>query len=299
MWGTTTGNNPLCVCVWFYEGTSVCGGFAQGFTDSHMFMSFCRVMETANVIQSTCFAYNEQIHYALGAATFHIQTDTRTNKRHSLLTHVTLHMVPPVSFYLKAWCPSYFLFCTWPQNSSHLACVPPIIGTRNTLVCLPEAPRAFQDFYNLMFYSSLWQMSVDLFCLPWWRVVGFSLKIHCSPPELEVILLQHLVMTQAAYQMHITCDSLSWGWPVPGKLDFVYFQTVPYIYMGPGCDDTPARWKCFQCLCPGSKGLMGTSTGDVTQEAPWANPLCRHLHPPTLPLVTLLPQFPTTLESVN
>lgn len=79
-----------------------------------------------------------------GSCIFHIQTDTRTNRLHSLLTHVRLYTLPPVSFYLKAWCPSYFLFCTWPQNSSHLACLPPIIHTRNTLVCLPEELGEFQ-----------------------------------------------------------------------------------------------------------------------------------------------------------
>lgn len=146
-----------------------------------------------------------------------------------------------------------------------------------------------------MFHSSWWQMLVDFFCLsPWWAV-GFFLKTHSSSPELEVILLKHLVMTQSAYQIHITCDSLSWGWPVPGKLDFVYFQTVPYIYMGPGCDDTSARWKCFQCLCPSSKRLMGTSAADVTQEAPWANPLHPHLSPES-PCHTV---SPTVLGSIN
>lgn len=112
-----------------------------------------------------------------------------------------------------------------------------------------------------MFCLSWWKMFVDIFRLSSRRVVGFPLKIHRSSPELDVMLLKHLVMTQAVYQMHITCDSLSWGWPFPGKLDFVYFQTVPYIYMGPGCDDTSVRWKCFQCLWPSSKGLMETSTG--------------------------------------
>lgn len=79
-----------------------------------------------------------------GSCIFHIQTDTRTNKRHSLLTYVGLYLVPPVSFYLRAWCPSYFLFCTWPQNSFHLACIGSIMDIRNTLVCLPEALKAFQ-----------------------------------------------------------------------------------------------------------------------------------------------------------
>lgn len=153
-----------------------------------------------------------------------------------------------------------------------------------------------QDFHKLFYFTYRGGkcLLTSFLCLSWWSVVGFSLKIHCSSPELEVILSKHLVMTQAAYQIHITCDSLSWGWPVPGKLDFVYFQTVPYIYMGPGCDDTSARWKCFQCLCPSSKGLMGTSTGDVTQEAPWANPLQPHLRPQAS--VTLLPPPPSSQQ---
>lgn len=75
----------------------------------------------------------------------------------------------------------------------------------------------------------------------------------------------------------------------PRQIGLVYFETVPYIYMGPGCDDTSARWKCFQCLCLSSKGLMGTSTGDVTQEAPWANPLHPHLRP-TAPFTPPLQQ---------
>lgn len=94
-------------------------------------------------------------------------------------------------------------------------------------------------------------------CLLTTQAQGFTLKIPCSAPELEVILLKHLVMTQAPYQMHITCDSLPGGWTVPGKLDFVYFQTVPYIYIRPGCDDTSAWWKCFQCFLPQFKGLRG------------------------------------------
>lgn len=227
-----------------------------------------------------CFNWANTLWF--GSCVFDIQGDIRANKQHSLLTCVRLHLVPPVSFYPKAWCPSYFLFCTWPQNSFHLACVPPI--THKKHIGLPSTGTEripAQNFYKLLHFTHHRSecLLTSFLCLSWWRAVGFSLKIRCSSPELEVILLKHLVMTQAAYLIHITCDSLSWGWSVPGKLDFVYFQTVPYIYMGPGCDDTSARWKCFQCLCPSSKGLMGTSTGDVTQEAPWANPLHLHLCP--------------------
>lgn len=159
----------------------------------------------------------------------------------------------------------------------------PSRGTGSTLV---------QDFYKLSCF-----IFVDFLLLAAALLVSLW-KVHCSPPELDVILSKHLVMTQAAYQIHITCDSLSWGWLVPGKLDFVYFQTVPYIYMGPGCDDTSARWKCFQCLCPSSKGLTGTSTGDVTQEAPWANPLHPHLCP-WAPVNLSPPLLWTTLGSIN
>lgn len=142
----------------------------------------------------------------------------------------------------------------------HLACVPPIIHTRNTLLCLQKAVEAFQGkiFVNfsvlLIVVANVCWLLFFVFLV--WGLLVSLWKIYCSFLELEVILSKHLVMTQAAYQIHITCDSLSWGWPVPGKLDFVYFQTVPYIYMGPGCDDTSARWKCSLCSCPSSKGLM-------------------------------------------
>lgn len=136
-----------------------------------------------------------------------------------------------------------------------------------------------------MFHSSWWQMLVDFFCLsPWWAV-GFFLKTHSSSPELEVILLKHLVMTQSAYQIHITCDSLSWGWPVPGKLDFVYFQTVPYIYMGPGCDDTSADESVSSVCVPVQRGW-------------WEPPLLmwhrKHLGP-ILSTLTCAPKAPVTL----
>lgn len=71
--------------------------------------------------------------------------------------------------------------------------------------------------------------------------------------------------------------------------------------MGPGCDDTSAPDESVSSVCvPVQRGLMGTSTGDVTQEAPWANPLHPHLrpraplnHPPPPP------SFLATLGSIN
>lgn len=61
---------------------------------------------------------------------------------------------------------------------------------------------------------------------------------------------------------------------------YIFRQSHAYTW-DPAAMTHRARWKCFQCLCPSSKGLMGTSTGDVTQEAPWANPLHSHLCPQT------------------
>lgn len=244
-------------------------------------MCFCQVKETRNVIQSVCYASAEQTHYALGAA---FSTNRHQNKQASQLAYICSSALTSTCKLLSdGLVPSNFLFYTWPQNSSHLVCVSPIIDMWNTLVCLPEALGAFQCrvFFKLFGFAHCDSecLSIYFLCLFWWSVVGFSLKTQCSSPELEVILLKHLVMTQVAYQTHITCDSLSWGWPLLGKLDFVYFQTVPYIYIGPGCDDTSGWWKWFQCLCPSSKGLMGTSTGDVIQEEPWANPHHSHLLP--------------------
>lgn len=51
--------------------------------------------------------------------------------------------------------PSYFLFCAWPQSSSHLACLHPITDTRKALVCLPVALRAFWYIIFIISYVPL------------------------------------------------------------------------------------------------------------------------------------------------
>lgn len=151
-----------------------------------------------------------------GSCIFHPQTDTGANKHHSLLSYAAMYLVPPVSFYLKACYPSYFLFCTWPQNSSHLVCVSSIIDIRDTLVCLPEALGAFQTFFFLdklfcFTHCGSKCLLTSFICLSWWDIMVSLWKSIVLSWELEVILSKHLVMTQAAYQIHITCDSLSWG----------------------------------------------------------------------------------------
>lgn len=58
--------------------------------------------------------------------------------------------------------------------------------------------------------------------------------------------------------------------------------------MGPGCDDTSAPDESVSSVCvPVQRGLTGTSAGDVSQEAPRANPLHAHLRPqaPVAPLL--------------
>lgn len=137
-----------CVCVSVYcglhMGSHIHTGsyvFLPSEGDRECYPEYMRCFDWANTL-------------CVGSCIFHIQTDTRTNKHHSLLTYVRLYLVAPVSFYLKARCPSYFLLCTWPQNSSHLACVPPIIGPRNTLVCLPEALSIpVQHFYKPLCFT--------------------------------------------------------------------------------------------------------------------------------------------------
>lgn len=65
---------------------------------SYVFLS--REKETDIVIRSACDVSTVQTHY--GSCIFRTRTDTRTNKHHSLRTHVAKYLVPPVSFYLKA-----------------------------------------------------------------------------------------------------------------------------------------------------------------------------------------------------
>lgn len=171
----------LCVCV----GASVSWGLHTGsqiHTGSYVFLPSERDRECYPECM-LCFDWANTL--CAGSCIFHTQTDTRANKHHSLLTYVAMHLVPPVSFYLKACYPSYFLFCTWPQNSSHLVCVSSIIDIRNTLVCLPEALGAFQCifFLNKLFcftHCGGKCLLTSFICLSWWGIVGFPLKIHCS-----------------------------------------------------------------------------------------------------------------------
>lgn len=93
-----------------------------------------------------------------------------------------------------------------------LACVPPITDGRNTFRLPRGGTTSGPEMYKRLRFTHRGDkrlLTPLLLCLPWWRAVGFSFKVGRSPPELEVILLEHLVMTQAAYQIHITCDSLS------------------------------------------------------------------------------------------
>lgn len=84
--------DPPCVCL---------PTFSYGLAHSRRFL---RVIvagkETDIVIRSACDVSTVQTHY--GSCIFRTQTDTRTNKHHSLRTHVAKYLVPPVSFYLKA-----------------------------------------------------------------------------------------------------------------------------------------------------------------------------------------------------
>lgn len=84
--------DPQCVCLL---------AFSYGLAHSWRFLCVIVVgKETDIVIRSACDVSTVQTHY--GSCIFRTQTDTRTNKHHSLRTHVAKYLVPPVSFYLKA-----------------------------------------------------------------------------------------------------------------------------------------------------------------------------------------------------
>lgn len=80
-----------------------------------------------------------------GSYVFHLQTDSRTNKHHSLPTHVSLDFVPPVSFYLKACLVTSSSLLDLKTSLS--VRVSSIMGARNTLVSLPEALRTIQCLF--------------------------------------------------------------------------------------------------------------------------------------------------------
>lgn len=91
----------VCVCV----GMIMCWGLHMGsqiYTGSYVFLPSERDRE-CNPEYMLCFNWANTL--CFGSCIFDIQTDTRENKHHSLLTYVRLHFVPPVSFYLKGLMP--------------------------------------------------------------------------------------------------------------------------------------------------------------------------------------------------
>lgn len=232
-----------------------------------------------------------------GSCIFHLQTDTRTNTYHSLCTHVAVHLVPPVSFYPKAYYPSYFLCCTWPQNSSHLVCLSSIIDTRKTLVFLPG---------NLLFFSKLFRCThcggkcllTSFICLCWWGTMGSLWK--------SIVLLGNwkqscwniwwwlkLRIRYTSHVIHYPEVSLSQAnWTL-----YIFRQSHTYTWDPAVMTHQPDESVSSVCV-PVQKGLMGTSAGDLTQEAPWTNPLHPHLCP-TSPLLPATPPLLTTLRSIN
>lgn len=76
----------VCTSSQIFIGVSACGS-SGGDTRCHPECTPC--FDWANTL-------------CAGSYVFHLQTDSRTNKHHSLPTHVAVDFVPPVSFYLKA-----------------------------------------------------------------------------------------------------------------------------------------------------------------------------------------------------
>lgn len=102
-----------------------------------------------------------------GSCIFYIKTDTRTNKQRSLLTCVNTVYASTCKLLSEGLVPNLLPPLTWPQNSSHLACVLPIIHKRNTLVCFPEVLKVLQCRIFVNSRVSLFsqkQMFVDVFC---------------------------------------------------------------------------------------------------------------------------------------
>lgn len=120
--------------------------------------------ETDIVIRSACDVSTVQTHY--GSCIFRTQTDTRTNKHHSLRTHVAKYLVPPVSFYLKAPLPKLLPLLLLDLKTPLIWCVYPQLYTEETLWSAVqrhwESSSAFFFFFfkiNSVFYS-LWRQNV-------------------------------------------------------------------------------------------------------------------------------------------
>lgn len=112
-----------------------------------------------------------------GSYVFHLQTDSRTNKHHSLPTHGSLDFVPPVSFYLKA--------CLVTSSSlldlktSHSVRVSSIMGARNTLPSRgAESVPVFVFLSWILLFCSLRQQVIVIssIFLSWWGYRWFGLK---------------------------------------------------------------------------------------------------------------------------
>lgn len=127
---------PSCVCL---------PAFSYGLARSCWFV---RVIvagkETDIVIRSACDVSTVQTHY--GSCIFRTETDTRTNKHHSLRTHVAKYLVPPVSFYVKAPLPRLLPLLCLTSKLLFGVCILNYTQ-KNTLVCRPEALGEFQCIF--------------------------------------------------------------------------------------------------------------------------------------------------------
>lgn len=208
--------------------------------------------------------------FCSGSCVFDIKTDTRTNKRRSLLTRGTLSLLPPVSFYLKAFSPTNFLL-QLDLRGPRLACVRPIIH-RETLSGGSRSRISVNSPVLLFRATNVCWCLLSLF-----KKFLFSLRKSIAP-------LQNWTgsrRTSGDDSGRVSAADHMWfiilRLAFPGQIGLCIFSDGPMHIHGPGCDDTRVRWKCFQCLCSSSKASIGNTADDAEQEAPRADPRRPHL----------------------
>lgn len=119
--------------------------------------------------------------FCSGSCVFDIKTDTRTNKRRRLLTRGTLSLLPPVSFYLKAFSPTNFLLQLDLRVPPFSMCTSNYTQ-RNTFRRFSE-----QDLCKLSCLTFQGNKCLLMSSVALQKVFVFPPKIYCSSPELDGI----------------------------------------------------------------------------------------------------------------
>lgn len=240
-----------------------------------------------------------------GSCIFHIQTDTRTNKQHSLLTCVGLYLLPPVSFYLKGLVPELLpLLCLTSKLLSFGMCTPnyrhkkhfglPSRGTGSVpvenfhkVLCLTH--RGGECLLTSFFLSYLMERCWFLFGNPLFFSRTGSNPVETSGDDSGCISDTHHMWFII---LRLAC---------PGQIGLCIFSDSPIHIHGTRLWWHIGSMKVFPVFVSWFKGVDGylhwwCDTGSTLGQSSPPSPAPQAPSPP----VTLLPPLPpTTLGSIN